>query len=91
MIAQLDIKEEEEAERALAKLADMQNARRNLVLSSLSSQQQQETDYVSDEDTSRRMLQQRFEQFSDQDYYLDEEQLEDIDLDLIMEEAEDDF
>jgi hypothetical protein len=91
MIAQLDIKEEEETERALAKLADMQNARRNLLLSSQSSQQQQETDYVYDEDTSGRMLQQRFERFRDEDYYLDDEQLEDVDLDLIMEEDEDDF
>jgi hypothetical protein len=65
MKANLDIKEENERERVLPKLADKQDYRRTLMLTSLSPQRQEETDRISVAEMNRRMREQGYGDYNE--------------------------
>jgi hypothetical protein len=92
MKANLDIKEDNEREQVLSKLADKQDYRRTFMLSSLSPQQQEETDPISVAEMNRRMREQGYGAYNEDAYFLEqEEMLDDIDLDVVLEEEDEDI
>jgi hypothetical protein len=72
MKANLDTKEENEREQVISKLADKQNYRRTLILSSLSPQQQEETDSICVAEMNRRIREQGYGAFNEESYFLDQ-------------------
>jgi hypothetical protein len=89
MKANLDVKEEDERELVLSKLADKQNYRRTLMLSA---QQQEETDRICVAEMNRRMREQGYGAYNEESYFLDQdEMIDDIDLDVVLEEEDEDI
>jgi hypothetical protein len=92
MKANLDIKEENERELVLSKLADKQDYRRTLMLTSVSPQRQEETDRISVAEMNRRMREQGCGAYKEDVYFLEEEEmLDDIDLEVLLEEEGEDI